>query len=190
MKHIALLLTCMAFTVQGASAELFRWVDDAGRVHYSDTPPTDASRVERKKVSRNVEPGAEISYEARRAQENFPVTLYVTNSCGGPCEQARGLLSKRGIPFSEKILNTQEEVDSFFKLSGSSGAPTLAVGNTFLSGFLEQKWNSELDIAGYPKTATYRQRIAPPPATPPKAEEQPTEEGEDAVEEDVAEPAD
>ena len=31
----------------------------------------------------------------------------------------------------------------------------LTVGKTLLSGFEAGQWNSELDIAGYPKTAPY-----------------------------------
>jgi len=64
-------------------------------------------------------------------------------------EQAR-------CPFSEKLLKTQEEIDTFYKMSGSNGAPTLSIGKNYLSGFLESRWNSELDVAGYPKTASYR----------------------------------
>ena len=113
-----------------------------------------------------------MPYETRRAQQNFPVTLYVGESCGELCDLARSLLNKRGIPFSEKLLKTKTEIDAFQKLSGSVNSPTLLVGKTVLSGFSESIWNSELDVTGYPKTASYRQRIAPPtpPVTPPAVE--------------------
>lgn len=167
MKRPVLLLACLAILPLGAQAgELFRWVDKAGKVHYSDVPPADVNDVERKNLSSNAAQNEDLPYETRRAQENFPVILYVTESCA-PCDQARSMLNKRGIPFSEKLLKSQEDIDAFYKMSGSNGAPTLLVGKNYLTGFTESRWNSELDAAGYPKTAGYRQRIAPPaPATP------------------------
>ena len=171
MKRFVLLFACLAITQPSALAgELFRWIDKAGRVHYSDVLPADAADVERRKLSNPSSQTEDLPYETQRAQQNFPVALYVTNGCGAPCDQARSMLSKRGIPFSEKILTTQEEVDSFYKISGSNGAPTLAIGKLYLSGFQESKWNSELDVAGYPKTASYRQRVTAPPAGTPAVE--------------------
>lgn len=170
MKRIFLLLACLAFISSGVQAgELFRWVDANGKVHYGDAPPTDAAKVERKKLSGDVSQNEDLPFEARRAQQNFPVTLYVGESCGEPCTKARGLLSKRGVPFSEKLLKTKEEIEAFAKLSGSLNGPTLQVGRNYLSGFSESGWNSELDVAGYPKTASYRQRVAPPKKPAPEA---------------------
>lgn len=172
MKYAILMLSCLLPSLADAGA-LYRWVDDQGQVHYSDTPPL-KEQAERRKISNGVTPGEDIPYEARRAQENFPVTLYVSDTCKEPCTQARSLLRKRGVPYSETVLVTKGEIEAFEKLSGSSQAPTLAVGKTYLGGFSESRWNSELDAAGYPKTATYRQLIAPPPEpNSPKSTAQP-----------------
>jgi glutaredoxin len=153
--------------LSAGAGELFRWVDENGKVHYGDAPPASAN-AERKKFGGNVEQNEDISFEASEAQKNFPITLYVSDTCKEPCTKARELLKNRGVPFSEKMLVTKSEIDEFQKLSGSSNAPTMKIGNSYLSGFSEPKWNSELDIAGYPKNATYRQLTAPPaqPGTP------------------------
>lgn len=177
MKRMVWLSACLTIvTLQTQAGELFRWVDKAGKVHYGDTKPADVTDVERKKLSSPAAQSEDLPYETLRAQQNFPVTLYVTNGCGAPCAQARSMLNKRGIPFSEKMLKTQQEIDEFYKTSGSNGAPSLSIGNSYLSGFQESRWNSELDLAGYPKTASYRQRVAPPaPPAPPPAAEKPGE---------------
>lgn len=167
MKRVVMFLVCLAMMPPGLRAgDLYRWLDNQGRVHYGDIPPVDGLDVQRMKFSSQAAPSEDLPYETQRAQQNFPVTLYVTSGCGAPCDQARSMLEKRGVPFSEKSLKTQQEIDAFYKESGSTGAPTLAIGKTYISGFLEAKWNSELDIAGYPKTASYRQRVAPPPKPP------------------------
>ena len=156
MKRIVL-LCCLAVIPLAAQADkLYRWVDNQGKVHYGGTPPADAAQVEPKKLSDAVAPSEYLPYEARRAQQHFPVILYVAGNCTEYCDQARNLLNKRGIPFSEKMLQTQEEIAAFKALSGSDSAPTLTVGKTFLKGFSATQWHSELDIAGYPKTAPYR----------------------------------
>lgn len=166
MKRTVLLLCCLAAVPLGGQAgELYRWVDKQGKVHYGDIPPADAARVEPKKLSDSVTQSEYLPYETRHAQQNFPVTLYVAGNCIETCDLARSLLNKRGIPFSEKRLVTREDIDAFKALSGGDSTPTLAVGKTFLKGFLAEQWHSELDIAGYPKTAPYRTpRPLPAPA--------------------------
>ena len=157
MKSIILLLACLtAVSLSVQAGELYRWVDSSGIVHYSDVPSADAEKIDSRRFSDEVTPSENLPYETRRAQQNFPVTLYVGDGCGETCDQARSLLSKRGIPFSEKLLRTKQDVDAFKQLSGFDGVPALAVGKNFLRGFLAERWNSELDIAGYPKTAPYR----------------------------------
>lgn len=172
MKRVVLLLACLASTPLSVQAgELYRWVDASGRVYYGDVPPVGAMQLEVRKFSADITSSEYLPYETRRAQQSFPVTLYVGDGCGETCDQARNLLSKRGIPFSEKLLRTKQDVDAFKQLSGINAVvPVLAVGKNFLKGFLESQWNSELDFAGYPKASTYRQRITPPalpmPSTP------------------------
>lgn len=163
MKRIVLLLACLVIIPPGVQAgELFRWVDKAGKVNYGDIPPADATDVERIKLSSQPAQNEDMPYETRMAQQNFPVSLYVGKGCAEPCDQARALLNKRGVPYSEKLLQFKEDVEAFKKLSGFDGVPSLSVGKTFLRGFLDEQWHSELDIAGYPKTSSYRGAPAKP----------------------------
>lgn len=88
-----------------AQAEgLYRWVDSSGAMHYSDKPHPDAQQVDTSKYTGPVSTGAELPYETARAQQNFPVTLYVSGGCAQACDEARALLNNRGIPFTEKVL--------------------------------------------------------------------------------------
>ena len=132
------------------AGQLYRWVDNSGRVYYGDVPPAGATDVELIKTSESALSSEYIPFESRKAQQNFPVTLYIANGCGEQCDQARSLLSKRGIPYSEQIVRTKEEIDAFRKLTGSEVVPTLAVGKTILKGFQPERWQGELDVAGYP----------------------------------------
>lgn len=144
---------------------LYRWVDKDGKVHYGDVPADEATGIEKKKFGSDHAPdNADLPYETRRASESFPVTLYVASNCAEPCQQGRDLLNKRGIPFSEKSLQTRQEIDDFKRQTGSETTPTLAVGKSYLKGFQAEQWQSELNSAGYPKTAPYRPNAPAKPA--------------------------
>lgn len=177
MKSRYILAVILATATAGALAgELYRWVDPSGKVHYGDVPEAAVLKPEQKKFSDSSTPDDALPYETRRARETFPVTLYVGNNCKELCQQARDFLNRRGVPFTEKNLVTQEEVDAFRKMSGAEIAPTLSVGSNWLKGFWAEQWSSELDFAGYPKAAPYGFRPATPPAAAQKTPAQPVSE--------------
>jgi glutaredoxin len=155
-----------------AHAELYRSIDSSGRVHYSDKPLAGAEDVTQVKADKAPTPDDSLPYETQRARQNFPVTLYSFPDCGPVCQEARDLLNKRGVPFTDKSLVTLEDIEAFSKASGDKSIPKLAVGKTWIRGFLAEQWNKELDIAGYPKTAPYRPR---PATVPPAQPEQPAQ---------------
>jgi len=46
-----------------ASAQQYRWVDEKGRVHYSDTPPPASAKSSEKKNLKGSELGQQESYK-------------------------------------------------------------------------------------------------------------------------------
>ena len=138
------------------AAEVYRWVDNDGKVHYSDIPPPpDAKNAQLKKVGDNAIDVDKLPYATRDAMKKNPVVLF-SNSCGTPCDQAKQLLNKRGIPFSVKNPEASPaDADALKKLIGGLEVPVLVVGsNSPLKGFEEGAWTSALDNAGYPTTAS------------------------------------
>ncbi|MDD2699670.1 MAG: glutaredoxin family protein [Sideroxydans sp.] len=148
--------------ITGAQAELYRSVDSQGKVHYSDTPLPDSDEVEQLKIGAKPAPDTSLPYETRRAQQNFPVTLYIAPGCGSPCSDAQSFLNKRGIPYTEQNLDSAEKVEAYRKVTGGFQIPSVTIGGTRLMGFLDSTWGKELDYAGYPKSASYRPRSASP----------------------------
>lgn len=150
------------------AGELYRSIDSSGKVHYGDRPLQGSEDVEELKLGKEPIPDETLPYETQRAKQNFPVMLYTFSGCGSACQQARDFLNKRGIPFEEKSLETQQDYDAFRKNSGSSDLPAATIGKTWLKGFLAEQWNKELDYAGYPKNAppNYRPRSGVPSAQP------------------------
>lgn len=172
----AFLLAGLVVLMNVQAGELYRSIDSSGKVHYSDAPLPDAEDVEKLKSDILPNPDEGLPYETQRAKQNFPVTLYSFPKCGSACQQAKGYLVKRGIPFVEKSLEKQVDIDAFRQASGDSKLPAATIGKTWLNGFLEERWDKELDFAGYPKTSTYRPRpAASAPSASPNLETPPAQ---------------
>jgi len=150
-----------------AAAQLYQWKDAQGRTVYSDQPPpTNIRNAEQKAFKGSVIEVGE-PYAVKAAREKHPVTLY-TSACGSPCDQARQLLTERGVPFSSKDLQASEDArNEVQKLTGKLNVPVLLVGSDKLEGFEAGRWQSALDRAGYPKSALPGRKPAPPPAPVP-----------------------
>ena len=134
-----------------ALGQAYRWVDQDGRVHYTQTPPPpNARNVQRKNLRGGGVDVSNLPYATQVAAKNFPVTLYTLPDCGAPCDQARALLVKRVVPFSEVSVVTQKDSDEVKRLSGKTDLPLLMVGNQSQTGFQESLLNGLLDSAGYP----------------------------------------
>jgi hypothetical protein len=169
MKKIAFfILICVACAAQ---AQMYRWVDEKGSVHYSDQPPPpNAKKVEEKKFSDNIVETDKLPYAVQQAVKNFPITLY-SGDCGDACVLAKAYLVKRGIPFTARAPGTnQADLEQMKKVSKENFIPLLLVGKSIsLKGFNEAEWASALDQAGYPKTNTLAPGQQAKPASEPAA---------------------
>ena len=158
-----LVLSLLLFGTSAAAGaqQLYRYVDVDGRVVYSDKPPpANAREAQTKRISKNTIDTGSLSYAAAQAQERFPVTLYTFN-CGVVCDTAAGVLNKRGVPHTVIDVSQNAGAEKLKRLAGNLDAPALQVGDQVLSGFNENRWQTVLTDAGYPKT--------PPPRTTPVA---------------------
>jgi len=132
------------------AAQLYRWVDEQGRVEWRDTPPpASAKNVERRTLGPNTIQTSTLPYNVQQAVKDFPVTLWVFD-CGEPCNAARNHLTRRGIPHTER--DADKERDALRRITGSQEAPVLTIGARQLKGYLVADWDAALDAAGYPRT--------------------------------------
>ena len=168
IAQVSLLLACAA----PAFAQLYKVVGPDGKVTYSDTPPpVTAGKVERKNINSG-KGDVSLPFELSEAVRNNPVTLYTTTQCA-PCDEARALLRRRGVPYSEKTVVSNEDQLKLRQVSGDLQIPLLIVGRTKLRGFEPDGWQAALEAARYPETsklpANYTFR-PPEPAAPVVAE--------------------
>lgn len=121
----------------GSSEQIYRWIDSAGQVHFTDEPPPDR-QVEQVQPQQpeNLEgvtlqpaPGAVIA-----VQVNREVVMYSAPQCA-VCEEARDYFRKQGIPFKEYNVETSVKgFQDYADLEGR-GVPIILVGNRRMNGF-------------------------------------------------------
>ena len=166
LKHLALAaaLACLALP----AAALYKVVGPDGRVTYTDRPPSDTSArvttLDRESVDESPAPDA-LPPALRQPAMRFPVTLYSTADCP-PCDAGRTLLMQRGVPFSEKLIVSNDDAQAMERLLGTRTVPVLTIGTQALRGMSESEWIAYLDAAGYPRTSQLPKGWQPAAATP------------------------
>jgi glutaredoxin len=166
-RIVAILLMLAAATA--AAQQLYRWTDDKGRVHITDTPPPPSAKGVQKKAYQSGGTSTESGptpYELSAAMKEYPVTLYTSPVCKEPCAEARAALNKRGVPFKEVQVWEAAGNEELQKVSGANQVPTLVVGRSVHKGFDQAAYDALLDSARYPRAGILPARAQAAPALP------------------------
>jgi glutaredoxin len=86
---------------------------------------------------------------AKPANDAVAVRLYTHPQCGNPCEEAKALLTSRGVGFQEISADTVEGLAELEKVSGGKSVPVLIVGQNVTRGFADTNFHQALDDAGF-----------------------------------------
>ena len=147
----------------------YKVVGPDGKITYTDrpvTPPTGGQvQPMRAAVAAAAAARAPLPLELRAVAERFPVTLYTSADCP-PCDSGRQLLQQRGIPYAERLVNSDDDAAALQRISGGRTVPALTVGGQALRGFLDTDWQGTLDLAGYPKESKLPRTWSAGPAAP------------------------
>ena len=165
---IAAALLALLPSWAGAQA-IYRIVGPDGKVTFADRPPAGNEKAtvlgSGGRATADGTGSAELSFELRQLMSRYPVTLYSSDGCE-PCNAGRSLLNMRGVPYTERTVNTPLDTDALQKLSGNTAVPVLTIGGQRLQGFSSSEWNQYLDAAGYPAASRLPSGYRNPPASP------------------------
>ncbi len=114
----------------GAGAEVFRWVDDRGRVHFGDQPPA-AAAAEGVELKINTYESPELSPDTTASRE---VILYSAVWCS-VCRKAKAYFARRGVAFTEHDIETSAQGRRDYLRLGARGVPVILVGDRRMDGF-------------------------------------------------------
>lgn len=175
MKRLAVVMS-LALAGMPAMA-LYKVVGPDGKVTYTDRPPVETgSKVVPFGAGGQAAAAADnasLPLELRQVASRYPVTLYTSADCA-PCDAARTLLQQRGIPYTEKRVQTDEDVVALERLTGGRTVPGATIGAQQLRGLNAADWSSYLDAAGYPRESRLPKGWQPPAVTPVVAAKEPT----------------
>jgi glutaredoxin len=145
-----LLLLCLLATAT-ASAEIYRWTDSEGRIHYSDKPPKDAQAAQVKIKINSISGPAVVTQSekpAPAAGARDPVKIFTTAWCGF-CKKAKNQLAARGVPFREIDVEASDSGRREFAALGGRGVPVILVGSQRMDGFDAAGLDAMLAAGGY-----------------------------------------
>lgn len=147
--RIAALLIVASLLVRPVVAgEIYKWVDEHGRVQYSDRAPEQGNpgAAEQITIQANINTfeGTEVSVsdflqttqQARQeqAKNQRKVVMYSTSWCG-VCKKARNYFATNNIAFQEHDVERSERGrDDYARLKGR-GVPIIFVGRQRMDGF-------------------------------------------------------
>lgn len=143
MKNLRLLLSSFYLVAllvgPVAQAELYKWVDDRGNIHYGDKPPEDAQLENITNnvssfTSVNVEPFVFDASIVSKRTKSKAVVMYSTSWCGY-CKKAARHFRKNKIPFTEYDIEKSAKGARDYKRLKGRGVPVILIGDKRMNGF-------------------------------------------------------
>lgn len=116
------------------TAEIYKWVDESGRVHFGDKP-LDKEKAELLEVKVNSYEG--VSYDSNtpaKSADPGRVVMYSASWCGY-CKQARNYFQQSGIRYVEYDIEKDQRARKAYDALGGNGVPVILVGNKRMNGF-------------------------------------------------------
>ena len=166
VKPILFAAICMVLASAAQAQTLYRSVGPDGRVTFSDTPPPSAkSSAVEGGAAPALNSGPSFPYELQQVVNRFPVTLYSGSNCS-PCAAGRNYLTSRGVPFTERTVNSPEDIGALQRLAGEPSLPFLTIGGQQIKGYSDAEWGQFLDAAGYTARNRAPAGYRPPAPTP------------------------
>ena len=166
LRFVATCATLVALATAAQAQQVYRIVGPDGKVTFSDRAPSGgAEAAQAGSGQRGGNANDALPYQLRQVAARFPVTLYTGNDCQ-PGNSARNLLINRGVPFTERTITSNEDIDALKQLSGVASLPFGTIGGQQLKGFSDSEWSQYLDAAGYPAQSQLPPSYRRPAPTP------------------------
>lgn len=153
-KVLLILIAFLTFTSNAitADAEVFKWVDDQGNIHYSDKKPESQTSEEIKikahipdrfQLNNNVENVRKEDFnEAEKPyKKKQKVTMYAASWCGY-CKAARAYFIKNKISYAEYDIEKNTRTKKRYEQLGGTGVPLLFAKGKQMQGFSAAKFES------------------------------------------------
>ncbi len=144
------------YTVDSGAA-IYKWVDNDGTVHFTDSPPADANAREVNPEPNRLEGYGKAPERKQVSDQSAPsvaknlqpvdlpiVELFVTSWCGY-CKKAEAYFTRKNIPFVKyDIEKDQTAARRKASLTQSRGVPFVLIGDVGIPGYSEAAFDKAL----------------------------------------------
>jgi len=145
-RHLLVILFTLLVVPGTSLAEVYKWTDEKGQVHYSDQKPP-GQEVE--SVEIKINSYESVSYgtvnvdmdDKPQKAKSKKVVMFSASWCGY-CKQARNYFRKNRIPFTEYDIEKSAKGERLYKKLGARGVPVILVGKKRMNGFSEPAFAS------------------------------------------------
>lgn len=139
LRLVTFIFCAISLFAVNSHADIFRWVDEQGRIHFTDKPPPQAeSQSVRLRINSFTSPSIEpFQFDESLISKRVvtpDVIMYSTSWCGY-CKQARRYFNQKQIAFTEYDVEKTDKGKQDFKRLGGKGVPVILVGDRRLNGF-------------------------------------------------------
>ena len=149
-----LLLLSLALPLQVA-AQVYKWTDELGRTHFTDSPPEGAKskQIEISPLNTYNSPSQDainqtLSRPTGVTKPSTRVIVYSTTWCG-VCKKAKRWLRQNNISFREYDVEKSERGRRDYKKMNGRGVPIIKIGKKVFKGFRPSRMTTALRKAGY-----------------------------------------
>lgn len=136
MNHKPLVLSLLLIPLV-STAEIYKWTDKTGRIHYGDSPRKE-QRAERVIVEVNSYKNVSFEniefYKRSEAGEASRVNMFSTSWCGY-CKKARKYFQRNDISYVEYDIEKDAAAKKDYDRLGGRGVPVILVGKKRMNGF-------------------------------------------------------
>ncbi|MGD2116789.1 MAG: glutaredoxin family protein [Chromatiales bacterium] len=131
-NKIGLIAGLLLYLIAGiAPAEIYKWVDEQGKRHFSDKKPV-VGQAETVRLKVNTY--SSVSFGKSTADVGRQVIMYSTGWCGY-CKQARQYFSEHQIRYTDYDIENNPTARHAYNKLGAKGVPVILVGNRRMNGF-------------------------------------------------------
>jgi glutaredoxin len=133
-----------------ASADVYKWTDAQGRVHYSDSAPPDVkTQPVTAKINSISGPAVVSTFKNTTAGGSRQTVRILTAAWCGHCKKAKAFLAAKGVAYEEVDVEASDRGRNEFTQLGGRGVPIILVGAQRMYGFEAGALTTMLEQAGW-----------------------------------------
>ena len=137
-RYQIVIILLFAFLMQTSHAQIYKWKDVDGKVHFGDKKPINkkSENINLKiNTYKSVTIDPAILKNTKKTNTNKDVSMYSAAWCG-ICKKAKRYFNKNNIAYIEYDIDKDKAAKKRHKAMGATGVPVIFIGDRRMNGFI------------------------------------------------------